>query len=115
MKGERKMTKRDFLKTVIATSTNTEVVDFARDELVKMEAKLEKARATKSVEHEAVAKAIHEYMASHTTALGSDIAKGCGISTSKAIAIANKMVEDGTLTVAKVKIPKVGVRNLYSL
>ena len=113
------MTKREFLETVIAQmSENTAVVEVATAELKALDNKNAKAKAKrmeKNAQNEPIEKAIVEYLTEHTTALASDLATATNLTTSKIVAVANKMVERNELKVARVKIAKVGERNQYSL
>lgn len=112
------MTKRDFFEQVIATVNNKDMVDFAKAEIAILDKKNEKAKANrvaKQVENEPIIKAITDYLTGHKTALANELSVHCGVSTSKIVAVANKMVENGIIKVAKVKVPKVGERNQYSL
>ena len=113
------MTKREFLETVIAQmSDNEEVVAVAKADLDALNRKNDKAKEKRMAKNELnapIEKAIVEYLTEHTTALASDLANATNLTTSKIVAVANKMVERNELKVARVKIAKVGERNQYSL
>lgn len=112
------MTKREFYEYVIATVESEEAKAVAQSELKALDnknAKAKEKRMEKNAANEPIEKAIVEYLTEHRTALASELATATNLTTSKIVAVANKMVERNALAVAKVKVPKVGERNQYSL
>ena len=103
------MTGREFFNlALVRMADNAEAVEFAKKELDK--------RNKAATENEPYKAAIIEYLSNnpggHTQM---DIGEAVNISSNKAGALARQMVEEGTLAVDDIKIPKVGKRKAYSL
>ena len=101
------MTQREFL-TAIANDTtiNVELVEFAKELLVKADEKNAKRRETQSKvqkENEPIKAKILEILASGTVKVASDIANELEISTQKAYALCRQLVESGKVSVKDVK------------
>jgi len=113
------MTHAEFFTTVIALSNgNEEMEKIAKSYLKSLANKSAKAKSKQTEKialDEPIRKAIVAYLTDHKSALASELAQVCEVSTPKIVAVTNKMVEFGNLEVKKVKIPKVGERNSYSL
>lgn len=112
------MTKREFFTNVINSITDAELIEFAKNELDKMDAR-NSARSSKpskkSIENEPIKRAILEYLTTSTEMTSPDIAANCGISTQKASSLCIQLVNEGKLKVTEVKIPKRGKLKAYSL
>lgn len=90
----------------------------AKAELDKLDARNEKRRNTPTKAQEAnvgVKEAIKGYLTTVPSALASDIATACGISTQKVSALCKQMVENGEIKVADVKVKGKGTLKAYSL
>ena len=101
------MTQREFL-TAIANDTtiNAELVEFAKEMLVKADEKNAKRRETQSKvqkENEPIKAKILEILAGGTVKVASDIATELEISTQKASALCRQLVESGKASVKEVK------------
>ena len=108
------MTKRDFFNAVITSVDNTELVDFAKSELEKMDARNAKRASTpskKSVENEPIKDAIKNILTDEPQT-ASEIAEKVEISVQKASALLRQI--EG-LTVTEVKVPKKGKCKAYAL
>lgn len=108
------MTKRDFFNAVITSVDNTELVDFAKSELEKMDARNAKRASTpskKSVENEPIKDAIKNVLTDEPQT-ASEIAEKVEISVQKASALLRQI--EG-LTVTEVKVPKKGKCKAYAL
>lgn len=110
------MTKREFFEAVIATVENTDLVEFAQSELVKMDERNAKRKNTPSktaIANEPIKNAIVEVLANHEEPLtASQIAEVVEISTQKASALLRQI--DG-LTVTEVKVKGKGKVKGYAL
>lgn len=113
------MTNREFF-TAIASNANlpAELIEFAND----AKAKLDKRNASRSSKPSKVAlanapikSAILAFIGEHPTAVASDIAIACDITTQKASALCVQMVKEGTLIASEIKVPKKGKVKAYSL
>lgn len=112
------MTQREFFTKVIATSTDSEIVEKAQ-ELI---AGLDKKNATRSakpskkqIENEAIKAEILEYLAGGKVQTAPEIGVGVGISTQRASALAKQLVESGKVVQSEIKVPKKGKLKAYSL
>ena len=113
------MTKREMMEMVIAGNITDEVIKFAESEIVKMDAKNEKRRATvskKAQENEPIKVAIADFLKGcdepiTASAIGAEV----GISVQKASALCRQMVEGGTLTAVEVKVKGKGKQKGYSV
>ena len=112
------MTQREFFEKVIATSTEAEVVEKAK-ELVEALNKKNAQRASKlsktQIENEAIKAEILEYLAGGKVQTAPEIGAGIGISTQKASALAKQLVECGKVVQSEIKVPKKGKLKAYSL
>lgn len=108
------LTNREFFEKVIALN-DTELTEFAQNAISKLDAKNAKARDKRIENHKAdepIINAIVNFLKEHKTALANELAVACGVSTSKIVAVAKTI---DCVKVERVKIPKVGERNQYSL
>lgn len=113
------MTNRDFYTAISKNeSLSDDLRTFALEAIDKLD-KHNKARSSKptktQLENEPIKKAILEYLGGRTSALASDIGTALGITTSKAQGVCGVLVKENKVKVCKVKVPKVGERNSYSI
>ena len=112
------MTQREFFEKVIATSTEEEIIEKAK-ELVEALNKKNAQRASKpskiQIENEAIKAEILEYLAGGKVQTAPEIGVGVGISTQKASALAKQLVESGKVVQSEIKVPKKGKLKAYSL
>jgi hypothetical protein len=102
------MTKREFLTQVIEGTVSEETVEFAKAEIVKLDAELAKAaekRAAKKAENAPLMEALQAILTDEPMT-ASQIAENVeGINNaSKATVIAKALVEAGIATVTEVKV-----------
>ena len=112
------MTNREFYNSIINNTISAEVVAMAKAELDKLDARNEKRRNTPTKVQEAnvgVKEAIKGYLATVKSALASEIATACGVSTQKVSALCKQMVENSEIKVADVKVKGKGTLKAYSL
>lgn len=108
------MTNREFFEKVIAEVTNEELVEKARVELAKLDARNARRASTpskKAKENEPIKKAIRDVLGAEPMT-ASEIASKVEISTQKASALLRQI--DG-LTVTEVKIKGKGKVKGYSI
>ena len=108
------MTNREFFEKVIAEVTNEELVEKAKVELAKLDARNARRASTpskKAKENEPIKKAIREVLGAEPMT-ASEIASKVEISTQKASALLRQI--DG-LTVTEVKIKGKGKVKGYSI
>lgn len=109
------MTKREFLNAIVNGTMNDEIVDFAKDEIAKLDATNEKRKnkpSKKATENAPIVDALVE-MLTDTPVTASGIAEVLGVSVQKASALARVAVADGRATAVDVKIPKKGTQKGY--
>jgi hypothetical protein len=114
-KEENPMTKREFLNAIVNGTMNDEIVDFAKDEIAKLDATNEKRKnkpSKKATENAPIVDALVE-MLTDTPVTASGIAEVLGVSVQKASALARVAVADGRATAVDVKIPKKGTQKGY--
>lgn len=109
---------RDFLKEILATEgVSDKAKDFAKTELIKMDERNEKRKATKSkdqIANEEIEKDILEALkdgAMFSTALATAI----GQTTQKTNGVAGEMVKRGELVKTKEKVKGKGEQTKYAL
>jgi predicted transcriptional regulator len=109
---------RDFLKEILATEgVSDKAKDFAKTELIKMDERNEKRKATKSkdqIANEEIEKDILEALkdgAMFSTALATAI----GQNTQKTNGVAGEMVKRGELVKTKEKVKGKGEQTKYAL
>lgn len=118
--GEREtiMTQREFLTAVSNSNLNPEVVDFAKAEIEKMDARNEKRKATPSKTaqaNEPIKEAIVKTLTEKGTMCAADVAGLVEISTQKASSLLRQLVEDGTVKSEDKKVPKKGTVKFYTV
>lgn len=113
------MTHKDFFtKALTLASNDKEMVEFIKNELAKIDKKNAKAKAQRiaqAASNEPLLNGIVDYLNNHKVALANELAQTLNISTSKASAMASKLVEQGVISKKEISIPKVGKRMAYSL
>lgn len=111
------MTKREFFEQVLNGVMNDEMKDFARAEIEKLDATLEKRKNTiskKALENIPLMDRIYDEILGEEAKTATDVAEVMEISVQKASSLLRKMVEDGRATKTEVKIPKKGVQKGYT-
>lgn len=111
------MTKRDFMTMVMNGEMTDEMKDFARMEIEKLDATLEKRKNTiskKALENIPLMDRIYDEILGEEAKTATDVAEVMEISVQKASSLLRKMVEDGRATKTEVKIPKKGVQKGYT-
>ena len=114
------MTNREFF-TAIASMTNisAELVEHATNELGKLD-KRNASRAAKPTKAQKENEPIKEEIVRFLTEKGSfhtasEVMEACEISVQKASALCRQLVEEGTLTVQEIKVPKKGKQKAYAI
>ena len=102
------ITGKEFFKRVLAEMKDEEALEYAEKHFEK----LNKTSSENEPYKAAILGYLRENAGSHTQM---DIAEAVGITSNKAGALARQMVEEGTLAVDDIKIPKVGKGKAYSL
>ena len=118
----RDMTKREFLSAVAEGNVTDAVMEYAADEIVKLDTTNQKRRekpSKKTLENEPVKEAIFAVLGENAMT-ATDIAKavteaGLEISTQKASALARQLVDEGKAVASDVKIKGKGAQRAYSL
>ena len=108
------MTRREFFEAVISSVENTELVEFAQNEIVKMDernTKRKNAPSKTAIANEPIKKAIVGVLGSEPLT-ASEVAEKVEISTQKASALLRQI--DG-LTVTEVKVKGKGKVKGYAL
>lgn len=111
------MIRREFLQMVINGSVSAEGIEFAKQELAKMDkanqSKASKASKAKAIEDAPIiAKILEVLTKADKPLLGSELALEVGITQSKAIALAKKV--EGII-IGEVKVKGKGVRKTFAL
>ena len=113
------MTQKEFCEAVVSTSTDKEVVDFARNEIAKIDARNSKRAGTTTKTQEANELLKEKILAWITVCdeivIASAVGEAMEISTQKASALLVQLTKSGSLTVADVKVSKKGKMKGYSL
>lgn len=112
------MTSREFYNAIKDNeSVARELREFAESEIVKLDARNEKRKNTKSkaqVANDEIKDKILELLAEKPM-VASDIGKALDISTQKASALAKLIVDDGKATVSDMKVKGKGTVKLYTI
>ena len=113
------MTNREFLNSVINNKIDTAVIDFAENQLAKLDERNKKRSSTMNArqkENENIKTEIIDYIKENSqSVVASEVGEQFGFSTQKASALLRQLAESGTLNVDTVKIPKKGKVKAYSL
>lgn len=109
---------RDFLKEILATEgVSDKAKDFAKTELIKMDERNEKRKATKSkdqIANESIEKDILMALEDGRL-LSTELAKAINQTTQKTNGVAGEMVKRGELVKTKVKVKGKGEQTAYEL
>lgn len=114
------MTTREFLTAITSMpNISDELKEYAKGELKKLD-KRNAARATKPTKAQKENKPIKEEIVKFLTEKGgfhtaSEVMEACEISVQKASALCRQLVEEGTLTVQEIKVPKKGKQKAYAI
>lgn len=111
------MTNREFYSAIINGTVGTAEIDFAKEEIAKLDARNERRRNTptkEQVANENIKNAIVEALADKPL-VASEIATACGISTQKASALCAQLVAVGKIKVADLKIKGKGTVKQYTV
>jgi predicted HTH transcriptional regulator len=113
-------TSRDFFTAIInGTAITTEMVEYAKSAIEKMDTKNEKKRATLSklqVANEGIKSDILAFMGENGSQSAKSLADNFGVSTQKITALMNQLVKSGNVTVVKDKFEGSSTKvNVYSL
>lgn len=114
------MTTREFLTTIISMpNISDELKEYAKGELKKLD-KRNAARAAKPTKAQKENEPIKEEIVKFLTEKGgfhtaSEVMEACEISVQKASALCRQLVEEGTLTVQEIKVPKKGKQKAYAI
>lgn len=114
------MTTREFLTTITSMpNISDELKEYAKGELKKLD-KRNAARAAKPTKAQKENEPIKEEIVKFLTEKGgfhtaSEVMETCEISVQKASALCRQLVEEGTLTVQEIKVPKKGKQKAYAI
>lgn len=112
------MTQREFLTAVSNSTLDPEVVDFAKAEIEKMDARNEKRKATPSKTaqaNEPIKEEIVKALTEKGTMCAADVGELVAISTQKASSLLRQLVEDGKVKSEDKKVPKKGTVKFYTV
>ena len=116
--ANEKYTARDFYKEIMATDgVSAKAKDYAKTEIIKLDERNEKRKATKSkdqIANESIEKDILEALKGRAMT-SPDLAKAIGQTTQKTNGVAGEMVKSGELTKTKVKVKGKGELTQYAL
>lgn len=117
------MTNREFLTNVANGTINDEIKAHAAEAIAKLdeanakrkEKKAENAKPSKAaLENAPLVDAAVEFLGTETK-IAADIAVALGVSIPKANAVMKQAVAEGKVTVEKIKVPKKGEVNAYTV
>ena len=112
------MTNREFFTAVFNNEITDEVIVFAKDALVKLDARNDKRRNTLSKEqiaNEAIKSEMLSVLAKNGAMVASEIAAAMGISTQKVSALAKQLVDCGSLKASDRKVKGKGTVKCYEV
>ena len=113
-----KYTAREFFKEIMATvGVSEKAKDYAKTEIIKLDERNEKRKATKSkdqIANEEIAKDILKAL-ENGAMTSPDLAKAIGQTTQKTNGVAGEMVKSGELTKTKVKVKGKGELTQYAI
>ena len=113
------MTTREFYNSIISANINEELTAYAKDAIVKLDARNAKRAATPSktaIANAPVKEAIVAFLSGQDCACTTaEVATSVGISTHKASSLLTQLVGDGKIAKTEVKLPKVGKRMAYQM
>lgn len=109
------MTKREFYNAIANGQMTDELMDYATEQIARMDSANEKRKNTlskKQEENEAVKAEMVKHLGTEPMT-ATTVGELMGISTQKASALLRQLVNDGKATVTEVKIPKKGTQKGY--
>ena len=116
--ANEKYTARDFYKEIMATEgVSAKAKDYAKTEIIKLDERNEKRKATKSKDqlaNEEIAKDIIKALEKGAM-LSVELATAIGQTPQKTNGVAGEMVKNGELTKTKVKVKGKGEQTQYAL
>lgn len=111
------MTKREFLNLVIAGKVEDEVIEFATNEIARLDSINEKRRETvskKAAENAPLMEKIYDEILSNEPKTATDVSEEMELSVQKCSVLLRGLVKEGKATVTDVKIPKKGTQKGYT-
>lgn len=111
------MTKREFM-TKITTLEDTELAEFAQNELEKMDAAIEKRKgmpSKKAEENQPLVDRIVNEILTNEPQTATDIAAVLELSVQKTSHLCRTAVAQGKAVQSEIKVPKRGMMKAYSL
>ena len=109
------MTKREFYNAIANGQMTDELMDYATEQIARMDSANEKRKNTlskKQEENEAVKAEMLKHLGTEPMT-ATTVGELMGISTQKASALLRQLVNDGKATATEVKIPKKGTQKGY--
>ena len=100
------MTNREFYNAIINSNVESELIDFAKAEIDKLDARNDKRRNTltkEQIANETLKTEMLDFIGD-TQKVASEIAVGLGVSTQKVSALAKQLVESGKLVKNEVAV-----------
>ena len=114
-KEENVMTKREFYNAIANGQMTDELMDYATEQIARMDSANEKRKNTlskKQEENEAVKAEMLKHLNTEPMT-ATTVGELMGISTQKASALLRQLVNDSKATATEVKIPKKGTQKGY--
>lgn len=111
------MTNREFFNAIINSNVNSELIDFAKAEIDKLDARNDKRRNTltkEQIANEQLKVQIVELIGGGSM-IAKDIATALEISTQKVSALCKQLVDNGTLAKGEVTVKGKGKVLSYSV
>ena len=122
MSNEIKMTNRQFLTAVIDGKVTEEAIEYAKAQLIALDARNEKRKNTPSKTakaNEPIKAALLAWLSEQTEPVLADAAFAAGIeginSPAKAVALFTQLFAEGKVNKTDIKVKGKGVRKAYSI
>lgn len=112
------MTNREMLTAVINGSITAEIIEAAKAEIAKLDARNDKRRNTftkEQIANEAIKDEMLSVLAKNGAMIASEIAAAMGISTQKVSALAKQLVDCGSLKASDRKVKGKGTVKCYEV
>ena len=112
------MTRREFLEMVVANVENEEMVNFAKGEIEKMNARnanRTKTPSKRAIENEPIKEKIVEFLTGKEPTVASEIANGLELTVQKVSALCRQLVANEKLIAIEVKVKGKGKQKAYTL
>lgn len=116
------MTNREFLTAIASnTSLDSALIDFATEQIAKMDARNEARKASSkpsktAIANEPIKASIMEFLSKQSEpVIACVIGEGVGITTAKASSLLRQLVESGAVVKSEIKIPKKGKTAAYAV